>query len=246
LFSRTTHSLLLQRSVVPRYLLISPQLSTQLTRLQKKKKPVLPQPEPSAVQPAPQPRRPLVDDRRYGFCPSQSTQQVVTLPAPTQPSSRPSQVSSPAPSLSHLPRLPAPTQPSFHPLQVSSPSPSLSHLPCVSPPPQYFHAHLSNSSLPPSRSRTSSPLLPAVAEESDEDSDNEAEADNLEIDERSEEEDDRLAHAFLRTSPNQVPTVPTSQPLAPAVQVITTTAAPRPPPVSQGHPTFAVSQSYPT
>ena len=89
----------------------------------------------------------------------------------------------------------------------------------------------------------SSPPLPAVAEYSDEDSNYEIDVGDVEIDERSDDEDDRLAHEFLQRSSNQGPAVPMSQPLAPAVQVVTTTAL-CPPSVSQAHHTFAVSQSY--
>ena len=47
---------------------------------------------------------------------------------------------------------------------------------------------------------------------------------DLEIDELSDEEEDRRAHTFLHHSQNQVPV---SRPLAPAVQAVTATAPPQ-------------------
>lgn len=83
-----------------------------------------------------------------------------------------------------------------------------------------------------------------ILESTDSDANEEAEAEDLEpdIDEQSDGKDNRQAHEFLHTSPNQVAAVTTSQPLLPTIQSVTIPAPPQPLPIAgQDHLGFTVS-----
>jgi len=131
----------------------------------------------------------------------------------------------------------------FHPPSPPPPVPlqprdsrSPSH-PSNAPSPLQYSQSLQYSQTP----QQSAPLNPPETG----DSEDEEEVPGLEpeIDEQSDDEDDRQAHAFLSATPNQVPVVAVSQ-SPPTVRGVTATA-PQPPPTGQDHFGFAVSMAIP-
>jgi len=102
--------------------------------------------------------------------------------------------------------------------------------------PLYRSPQLRHSQTPPQQ------LVPLNSLElNNEEDDEETSYSEPEIDEQSDDEDERQAHALLHAAPGQV-TVPVSQPQLPAVHGIDVTAIPQLlPPTNQGHPGFAVS-----
>ena len=116
------------------------------------------------------------------------------------------------------PMQPMSSHQSLHPPHISPPHlpcPSPPHPPDVSPPHPHFQV--------PRRS-----LFLDTVEPSDSEADEEAGGEDLEpeIDERSDDEDDRRAHAFLHASSNHVTMATLSQPAVSSVQGVTTTTSP--------------------
>ena len=166
------------------------------------------------------PRQPSIDDNRYGF----------HAPTPTQQTTIQSTLAQPRPSHAHSQTPPH----SQTPLRSQTPPHSQTSLHSRTP----LHSQI------PPHSQTLRSSTPDVTGSHDSEADDEeVEGENMEpeIDEQSDDEDDRQAHAFLRASPNQT-MVTVSQPPVPHVQRATVTTTPRPlPPTGQGHLGFAVS-----
>ena len=104
-------------------------------------------------------------------------------------------------------------------------------------PPPLLHSQ----TLPPPHSQT--PLQSVLQDDQEPSVSEEAPDLEPEIDEQSDDEDDRRAHAFLHASPNQVTVAAVSRPPPPAVRGLTAAAAPQlPAHTVQGAATAAAPQ----